>query len=228
MAIAVADSGNAHVSRAANGTSAGITTTGATWLGAVVTDANTVPTVTDSYGNTWVATLTERAGVFSSRTRLCYVENPTVGAGHTFTQSGPDAPGGVFLALTGVKTSATAFDQTAGAATQSSPAQAGSVTPSEDNEVVVAAIGGFNTGTYSIDGGFSVIQQLAGVGGVNYSSAVAILVQTSAAAANPSWTVTANASGLTNATFKAVPSGGGTGLLPRLQSEGLFASGMAA
>ena len=88
MALIVADS----ASGGAGGSTGSVDTTGATILIAVgVADSGT-PSITDSKGNTWNS-LTQVGGSFPTyhRCRLYYVENPTVGTGHTFTVAGTNA-----------------------------------------------------------------------------------------------------------------------------------------
>ncbi len=185
------------------GTSAGIDTTGATLLVIVQSAVSGMSAPSDSKGNTWTK-LTEQGG--SGVTAIYYAANPTVGTGHTFTQGG--TAGSLAVAAFSGALTVAPFDQQSGAAWDgSSPDAAGSVTPSENNELVIAGAGSSFTGP-SIDGGFTIAQYTDFVGGTNYGSALAYLIQTTATAANPSWTTTGGCAPVC-ATFKSSGGGGG-------------------
>jgi hypothetical protein len=187
-------------------TSAGIDTTGASLLVLAVSyfTGSPAPTISDSKGNTWtpLTAVAATAGAANQRTRLYYAAAPTVGAAHTFTASGGGTfPGIAVLAFSGALL-ASPFDQENGAA----GVTPGAVTPTTAGQVVVTAVGSGDpdTGT-AIDGSFAVAQAQAGSGGNYFAVAIGYLVQTTAAVANPTWTV---APGDTNtaaviATFKA-------------------------
>lgn len=173
--------------------------------------SGTVPTIapTDSKGNTWTA-LTAHAQPDSTRigNQMFYCVNPTVGSGHTFTQQdlvNAAYPSMQVLAFSGAH--ASPFDQQTGtvsATTQSSLAT-GSLTPPENNCLVVAGLGHEvnSGGAVSIDGGFTSTTE-AYVGGTSEGSGIAYLIQTTATAANPTWNVTNNAGlAVTLAVFKA-------------------------
>jgi hypothetical protein len=174
----------------------------------------TEPTVSDSKGNTWTPLTAYGTGV-NTRTRIFYSVNPTVGSGHTFTATGLSTfPSIVASAWSGADT-ATPFDQENGAtiAASSTSAQTGSVTPSEDGELIIAAWGhdSATTGTPSVNGGFTLLEA-APNNGQAFGIAQAYLIQTSAAAANPTLSWTGGTAGSTAiATFKAAAGGGGGG-----------------
>jgi hypothetical protein len=193
-----------------NGTTTGaIDTSGANLI--VLAPAYYAPgaglAISDSKANTWTA-LTERG----ARMRFYYCLNPTVGAGHTFTVSGT----GVYGSMTAAAFSGAAaspFDLENGAASVSGTTlQPGSITPSEGNELVISAGGDAMDGTPTPDGGFTVVARAAFSGGVCFGSHLAYLVQTSAVAANPTWTYTPIGTGpeyvAMIASFKAAASGG--------------------
>jgi len=160
----------------------------------------TLPTVSDSKGNTGVA-LTNVAGASDPQIKLFYVKNPIVGSGHTFTFTGVDnySPFAV-LAFSGTDTTSN-VDQENGAG-GSSPLAPGSITPTADNEVIVAAIGGHQS-SVSIDSGFTLT--INGANAANYGVALAYKVQTTAAAVNPTFTASGTGTGMaaTIASFKA-------------------------
>lgn len=194
-------------------TSSPIDTTGADLIVIMSQLFNAVPAITDSYGNTWTP-LTERVCAGSLiKGQLFYCHNPTVGAGHTFTSTGTGVyPSLCILALSGAAAS-TPFDVQNGASDLGLglDAQDGSVTPSEDNEVVISGLvcGSVNT-TYSIDQGFTISDQVPWTTGACDGVALAYLIQTAAAAKNPTWTLgTDQNKAVVLATFKAAAGGGG-------------------
>jgi hypothetical protein len=191
--------------KAGPGASAAVDTSGANFLVACVSGLDADRGISDSKSNTWVE-LTPKAGNFSDSVSFFYVANATVGSGHTFTSVGANTAIAV-VAFSGVKV-ASPFDQENGAVDGASPRSTGSVTPSEDNELIIAGSG--STGTsYFIDNGFTIDEQIDVVGGTNFGVAIANKIQTTATAVNPAWTAT-TAGGINAviATFKAEPAGG--------------------
>lgn len=204
-------SGNTKGSTGGNAvTSDAIDTTGANLLVVSVSAYSVTPgSITDSKGNTWTA-LTASTST-TSRERLFYCVPTSVGSGHTFTysQSGTFPVIGV-RAFSGAH--ATPLDQqAAGGSTGSGTSlQPGSLTPPGDGYLFVSGIIHGETGGTAllINSGFTSV-------GVNYSSSnniaggMGYLIQTSAAAVNPtwSWTSTQRAAAVM-ATF--VPAAGGT------------------
>ncbi len=145
----------------------------------------------DSKSNTWIP-LSVAPTTSGYEQRLYYCVSPVVGSGHTFTAD--DGGGAVaaryigiaVLAFSGVNTSDAKDQESAGATNGSATSiQPGSVTPDEDNCLVVAGLG-WNSGTPSINGGYAEIHADA-VGGNTVGSAIAYLIQTSAGATNPTW-----------------------------------------
>lgn len=189
-------------------TSSGVDTTGANLLVAMTSGYLGNPTLTDSYGNTWTA-LTAVSNGSGASVRLLYCANPSVGSGHTFTAAKSGGyPAVAVQAWSG--SAASPFDQENGAVSSGTSSQAtGSVTPSEDNELLVtgatASTSGFNIS--SVDSGFTttdIIQPGFGDSSATYGMALAYLVQTTAASKNPTWTYsgTHNPTAVV-ATFKA-------------------------
>lgn len=192
-----------------------IDTTGASLLVAFVADYRDVTStgseVTDSKGNVYTE-LTRQVGIGIAAARLFYRANPTVGSGHTFTataKTGDSFPGICVFAFSGVII-ASPFDLEEGNdVSPGTSLQAGSVTPTENNEVLVAGVSFNATNTMSINGGFSTpIQQQYGAG-TNFGAAASYLVQTTAAAADPTWSWgTSTDAAAVIASFKAAPAGG--------------------
>lgn len=177
----------AHTSTGGGGsqTTSGINTTGASLLVVAVgwlTPVGAAPALTDNKSNTWTPLTPQSVGggPGGDNCQFYYVENPTVGSGHSFTidQTGDIA----VIALSGAKTSG-AFDVENGSATQTT----GSITPSQDNEVVATCYSGWVGGagtTQTVDSGFTKIESSGlGSGGI----VLAYLIQTTATAENVTW-----------------------------------------
>ncbi len=194
---------------AGTGTTAGVDTSGASFI--AVFRAGQTSTVFDSKGNTWTA-LTNHATSFTHG-RWFYCENPIVGAGHTFSAA---ASYEAIAAVYYTGQAASPFDVENGdAADPASSLATGSVTPTQDHDLVLAglATGGVNTSGYGISGGgFSaVLASVDGATGVTYGLAVADAVQTTATAANPTWSWSGASQGVACiAAFKAAAGGGGS------------------
>lgn len=184
------------------GTSGAIDTTGATLLVQVGSYQGTI-TFSDSKGNTWVP-LTEQNGT-GGKSRIAYVLNPRVGTGHTFTTAGTSVFSGVLAAAFSGADPTSPFDQENGATSGATNSLAtGSITPSQDNELIIAGVwDAGDGGVFSINGGFTIAQQNPAAGSNNYGGALAYLIQTTAAAANPTWSDTnAQMRAATIASFK--------------------------
>jgi hypothetical protein len=189
-------------------TSNAIDTTGANLIVVSVgfyNGTSPTPTLTDSKSNTWSG-LTARVGG-SITNRLFYCFGGTVGSGHTFTLSDASIfPGMCVAAFSGSVSSP--IDQENGAGSASGSTQApGSVTPSENNELIIAGLGhdDNSAGAVSINGGFTAITS-AWLTGNAEGCGLAYLIQTTATAANPTWDVTNSAAAgiaASIATFKA-------------------------
>jgi hypothetical protein len=208
----------------ANSTGSPIDTTGATGLIAVLSGFQPVnpPTVSDSKGNTWTArTLQATGALHEARTQIfdC-VAAPTVGTNHTFewAYAGYGRFFMAVMAFSDIKASG-AFDQENGFATNSevSTIQPGSITPAEDNCLVICG-GGFpddmNSGTGAINGGFTIAHQRAFTSaGSHVGGLAAYLIQTSAAAANPTITAPTGTDPMSAviASYKSTGGGGGGG-----------------
>jgi lysophospholipase L1-like esterase len=183
------------------GTTTGIDTTGATLLVAAVTYFSS-GTLTDSKGNTWTA-LTARGGFGFEQIYYC-VSPTSVGTGHTISYSGGFTVLQL-LAFSGVA----AFDKTAGA----NGLTPGSITPTNANELVITLVQDHGTGNdfTSAPAGFTLTGHVSGNTSNNFATGVAYQIQTSATAANPTWTETGSgdAPGSTIAAFTATGGGGG-------------------
>lgn len=194
MAFALVSS--VQTSGANGSTSSSINTTGATLLTAELsfyagTTFGSAPPITDSKGNTWYGGRVTKGSLAWSQ--IYYAYNPTVGTGHTFTVTGSaiyytcqfQAWSGAYLK--NPLNVLTATGPTAGVASLST----GSITPTVNDTLVVAHLAQTDgtSGTSTINGGFTIDNQSPFQFGVKEGGVGAYLIQTTAAAANPTITV---------------------------------------
>lgn len=167
-------------------------------------------TVSDSKSNTWTG-LTISATAAQQRARIWYSINPTVGTGHTFTGDGGSVTSyqSLFIQAFSLADISAPFDQENGAEATATTLQTGSVTPTSNNQIIVALLADVAAASQTIDSGFTITDQQALSGGVHYGGAMAYLLQGTAAAVNPTWSW--GGASLDNcariATFKTVSAG---------------------
>ena len=190
-------------------TTTGVDTSGANLIVLLVSSyhAGGAVTVSDSKSNTWTA-LTQRNSTTDIRARLYYCASPTVGASHTFTASGS----GIYPSLGAIAFSGAAaspFDlESGGAAESGTTSQPGSITPGENNCVLVSGVGNGGTGM-SINSGFTASSVDFSFGAHN-GGGIAYKIQTTAGAENPTWSwTTSSANATAMASFKAEAAAGG-------------------
>jgi hypothetical protein len=185
-----------------------IDTTGANLLVVSIADYEADSSIlSDNYANTWTPLTAATSVPDALRQRLYYCLGALVGAGHTFTAT-PNLSAHFatisVAAFSGVKT-ASAFDQENGATSATTASMAtGSITPSENNELVVS---GLLTGTANVIAisGLTITNQVPNDPGDAFGAALAYVVQTSAGAVNPTWTWSGGAAaGATVASFRAL------------------------
>lgn len=214
----VEGSGGAHLiaqvtlSQQNGGTSTAINTTGATLLviGINADGGASFPTVSDSKGNTWIG-LTQQASSFI-HSRIFYAENPIVGTGHTFTFTGTNVFSSMHVAAFGNILTTSPFDKQSGASGAAiTSLQPGSILPAVNGELIYIYLGlDPGAGAVSINSGFLEIAEVPGQGGVFYGGVSACIIQTLAAAINPTWSwVSPSAATTVIASFR--PSGGMVG-----------------
>lgn len=170
-------------------------------MGMVCTDGYST-TPTDSEGNTWTeATSYTQTNV---RVRLWYTVPTSTNAAHTFSASGSIVGYILVGAFSGVVQTSPA-DQQSGSNGFVSTLKPGSITPTEDNELVWSHFGINATGVpTSIDDSFTQITEGDFVSGESYGGSWAYKIQTSAAASDPTWTRTnTNGTAATQISFKA-------------------------
>lgn len=204
MAFSVIDSASAGSNTSGDVTTSAIDTTGADLLvAAVAFEAySDLEPISDSKGNTWVA-LTQANSGTGRANRIFYVASPTVGTGHTFTFGNGTGinPVGVALALSGA--AASPFDVENGAGSVANNLSPGSVTPSEDNEIIIsgACLAWPSVPSVAIDSGFTL--EFFGYGSISTGGGLAYLIQTSAGTVTPTWTFDFAHCASAIATFKA-------------------------
>lgn len=211
MAIAlVASVSNRALTPGDDITSDAIDTTGANLLVFVANKALTSVTISDSKGNTWTPrTAKTLTGGSTEQTQIHYCAPTSVGSGHTFTVTS-DTSGSyssvTVLAFSGAH--ATPYDTESAGATDvgGTTIQPGSLTPSADGAVIVASAvqNGTMTNSFTVDGGFTEAAD-SQYNNFSVGASVAYLIQTSAAAANPTFTFVDSSSGMAAvmAAFKA-------------------------
>lgn len=193
----------AHTGKVAAGTSSAIDTRGATLIvvvtaGVLVGSGN----VSDSKGNSPYTEAVSATGPSTLRNTISYFSNPLTDAAQTFTVTGTGVAFEV-LAFSGILTTASPLDQTNSSGI--SGTQAGPITPTQDNEVVISSPSSAGASHWSVNGGYAISDQsfpnLSG-----NQSATGYLVQTSAVMTNPTWTDSGTGSeAVTVASFKATP-----------------------
>lgn len=146
-------------------------------------------TFSDSKSNSWTSlTKTSAFTSWRSACQLAYKLTPSVGSGHTVSGSCSDNTAGGAAIFSGV--ASFGAESAGGNSGSGTTCQPGSLTPSEDNCLLLTALCFCrNTGDadVSIDNGFTIIDQNRTNGG-QYCIALAYKIQTTAAAINPTWT----------------------------------------
>lgn len=212
MAFTLISNTSAGSSNTTDVTTGAIDTTGANILIAVAT-SNSV--VTDSKSNTWTKlTVRNDTGGHGNECAIYYAKNPTVGSGHTFTATG-GFPSIAVASFSGADTTSP-FDQENGTGSAGSVTsiQTGSVTPTQNNELLIAGLTFDVSNTPSINSSFTITNTTDYSGGNHYGVSMAYKIQTSLSAENPTWSWGAGAFVATAiATFKIPTSGGGGFLL---------------
>lgn len=185
-------------------TTSGIDTTGATLIVAAVmyTGSAGTATLSDSYGNAWTPLTEEQSpstiGTDLRVVRLFYALAPTVGPGHTFT-GGESASSRVSVMVCAFGGASPVYGAETGNGCRNgvpvatpTTLQPGSLTPGGDGSVLVIGVS-CESRTFSIDSGFTILDQASGLSGGGGGTAIALAykIQTAAAADNPTWTFSA-------------------------------------
>jgi hypothetical protein len=177
---------------ASSPTSAAIDTSGATLLVVTVnTYGGAAVTVGDSRSNAWTRAVTQSNGPDATVSIYYAWQNLALSSAHTVTLSGSGVYAGyTFAAYSGTKTTGNPLDATSASVwSGGSTGQTAAFTPMAAGETIVTSVAPGYPGTtpFSIDTGFSVVDQVAGAGGVNVPNASGYLFQSAAAAVAPLW-----------------------------------------
>lgn len=171
-------------------TTSNIDTTGADLLIAVVVSlTGQTPTLSDNKSGVWTPRTAQSS--VSAKVQIYDCIPTSVGSGHNFTAAGSAVyPTLCILSLSGAR-QVTPFDAQNGAHQDAGTTQAtGSVSPSDDNELIIAALGAGATAA-SIDSSFTLSQSepFNGAGSGTFAGGLAYLIQTAKGAVNPTWTI---------------------------------------
>lgn len=216
MAITLIGNNKATASGSSTATTAGGNITNAKLLIAIVcmysksAATATVSSTSNASGN-WTALPNYVNG--NSNICIWYCANPTTSASEAFSAN-PNGTGypAIFASWWDGVTTTSPKDQATGASGTSNPLATGSVTPSEDNELLVTGVSHNVTGNTTVDGGFT--RQDTQTNASFETGAWAYLIQTTLASANPAWTVDGSAKAVAIATFKVSGGGGGPTFVP--------------
>lgn len=189
LVASVAASGDSPAGNTNNGgTSAPIDTTGANLLVAWVCGWINFGTLTDSKGNLWTSLPQRNNG--NNGGRWLYCTAPFVGSNHTFSVNTVTYPAWIVFAFSGVNVlQVEVWAQGNNVATVAS----GSVTPVSDGSLVLAAFTGGTVPTVSVAPPelVATLQQIGSTTNAN-KAAAAYVVQSTAAALNPTWSWAGN------------------------------------
>ena len=196
---------NTSVQWASNITTAAVDTTGADLLiiGLACDDAYaTAPT--DSKWNTWTQGTSYTQ--WNVRVRLYYSTPTSVGASHTFSSAWAIIGVLFMLAFSG-GLQASPLDQQSGANSFNTSLACWSITPTENNELIISVYWINATGVpISVNEWMTEVYEDDFDSWVAYGGAIAYKIQTSATAINPTWTRTSsNWQAATVASFKLAP-----------------------
>lgn len=192
--ITVVGSGVVAGSPDGNNVTTGVyNTTGANFIVVAVSHATGAAiAVTDNKGN-GNATLKVGVSTASVDCDLFYWQNPTVGAGHTFSIASTGAFQSIcVLAFANVAVPATDPGIDSGNSATGTSVGVGPVTPSANNGLLITAVGtdASRAASLAVNGGFTIAGNQDFGGGLHYGCALAYLIQTTAAAAGPTWSWT--------------------------------------
>lgn len=212
MAIAlIAEAGGG--TSASSATTTSIDTTGGTILLLGVCDfggSTSASSVSDNKGNAYVKIAETDVSGYSVSIFACF--NPTVGSGHTATYSAGTTYPSIHLSAWSGAVSIPGYAVGSGSAAATSR-QPGSITPISDGHCIVTYLFNGAVQTYSINGGFTKMTGVAYNAGVTVGLEAAYLIQTTAAASNPTWSCSSSTQLITSQTPIPPQSAGGGGIV---------------
>lgn len=166
---------------------------------------------TDNKGNTYTR-LTEQIDGGGARCNIEYVTNATCGTGHVVSsQNTIDQNAIIVLVFSGSNVSSS-FDQQNGATGSGATLATGNITPTENNEIVVAGLGEYSTSVLAASG-FTVQEEVLNTPGTNLGTGGAYLIQGTAASVGTTWSASGSfgSAAAPIASFKTTGGGGGGG-----------------
>ena len=196
-------------------TSSSIDTTGANLLVVYVNrysgGGSGATTISDSKGNTWTAMTGWTSSVTADTAQAWYCVPTSVGSGHTVTVTkgtgGNPFIGAVFSSFSGGKsTSPLDLEARLNNSASSSTHTATSLTPSENNCLVIQMLSTDGVNYSSINASYTLAAKIDFSGGVNVTASLSYLIQTTASASAPTITLSGAAgAGIGSASFKSQP-----------------------
>lgn len=201
MAIALVVSTQIAPAGSLGGTTPAVNTTGANLIVLIENDSFSAPVVTlsDNQGNTYTIRANVVSGSSVSVLRFYDCYNPVTNASHTFTASSgtPSFAALTVLAFSGAAdTSGSTGPWVGGPGTGTSgtTSQPGAITIGANNTVVVSAttvVGAGSPdapGTFSVDSGFTIGEQMPHYAGRHFGQACAYFIQAIAGNIQPTFT----------------------------------------
>ena len=170
-------------------TTSAIDTTGCNLIVLVASWYTSTITISDSKSNSWTGLTAQSQGA-GINLQLYYCLNPTVGTGHTFTNGGSALAASLGVLAFNLD-SLSGFDVQNGAMSGATGTtqQPGSITPSTTGSVIVAAGNSdFAGATATVDSSFTLTDTIVTANSQHYGVDTAYLIQSPAAAVNPTFT----------------------------------------
>lgn len=187
MAVALVTSVTAQSSSGNGVTTATFDSTGADLIVVTVTFYGSAdPTVSDSKSNTWSTTTVKRNGT-NTGVMIFYAFAATVGASHTVSAAGGTIYQSIAVRAYSSGHASAPLDQQNGGNQSNTNVMTGSITPAENNELVIAGEAHDSTGTISSVDVLTINHNLAGTAFAE-GLCVASEIQTTATARNCTFT----------------------------------------
>jgi hypothetical protein len=187
--------------------------TGADFLVVAVAGYKSYEGFIDAKGNAWVLALSVVDDVTPNYLKIWYSAAPaSVGAGHSVYNQDTTGYVSIFFAafsgalLTSPQDASTSQNYSAGSTVSS-----GSITPSQSNELVIAAAVCRYSPTAPTCSGVTMLDSQSRNGYNSWAGGLAYQIQTGPAAVNPSWTFSYNDAVAGTVAFKSTSSASGGG-----------------
>lgn len=208
MAISLVASATKNAAIISSGTTSAVDTTGGSGIIVIMGAGASAGTlsVSDNKSNTYTAINNVVSGWQLS---MFYCAAPTVGTGHTFSPGAttPASYNGTITVFCFSGTDRIVFydgQQNSNFSLASTTVQPGSITPSRNGCLIVSGHSGATNGSVpTINLSFSTPFGTAAVAGTSFSAYGSYLIQTAAAAINPTWTDTSGTNLAAIASFRA-------------------------